>query len=197
MLNIALTGGIGSGKTLVSKVFHLLGVPIYYSDIEAKLLYKNPVIRTQVIDLLGKDSYQGSQLNTSYVSNLIFNKKDLLQQLNRIIHPAVRRHYDSWVIAQKCPIVMQESALVFETQQHERFDKVILITAPFQIRLERAMKRDNVSEEKIKSRMKNQFSEEKKKALANYIIVNDGETKLIPQIISLYLQLQSLNTSKD
>ena len=197
MLNIALTGGIGSGKTLVSRVFHLLGVPIYYSDSQAKKLYDDPAIKSKVISLLGNDAYQGSTLNKAYVSNLIFNDNSLLQHLNSIIHPAVRTHYSDWVKRQQSPFVIQESALIFESQLQENFDKVILVTAPIDIRLSRVLIRDKSTEERIKKRMESQLLDKDKINLADYIITNDGVSKILPQIISIYHKLQSLDTSLD
>ncbi len=197
MLNIGLTGGIGSGKTLIAKLFSTLGVPIYYSDREAKLLYYNPEIKSQVIALLGSQAYHNQKINKKYISEKIFNDKQLLQEINAIFHPQVRSHYKHWVNQQDSPIVIQESAILFETQQHDNFDLTILVTAPQDIRIQRVQLRDNTTKEKILDRMSNQLSDEQKSKLSDYIIVNDGKSQVIPQVINIYHKLQSLHSSKE
>jgi len=197
MVNIGLTGGIGSGKTLISKVFKLVRVPIYYSDMEAKLLYYQPEVKSQVIDLLGHNAYIGNTINKQYISNLIFNDKDLLQKINAIFHPQVRLHYAKWVKNQTSNIVIQETALLFESKLQDKFDKTILVTAPEEVRLQRAMQRDNATESQIKDRMENQLPDEQKITLADYVIINDGMSKVLPQVISLYRELQSVNRSME
>ncbi len=170
---IGLTGGIGSGKTTVAKLFKELGVPVYNSDLRAKKLMKNSKeIRTAVMNLLGKDSYVLERLNKKYIADKVFSNKQLLQKLNAIVHPAVRKDFIGWVKKKKTPYVIQEAAILFENNSYKNFDEVILIKAPIEIRLERIIARDNGSKEEILARMQNQWDDSKKIPLSDYIIEN-------------------------
>ncbi|AFL82649.1 dephospho-CoA kinase [Aequorivita sublithincola DSM 14238] len=170
---IGLTGGIGSGKTTVAKLFKDLGVPIYIADIEAKkLTNSSKVIRRKLIDLLGEDAYVGQELNRKFVADKIFNDKGLLASVNAIIHPKVVAHFKKWVSKQKSPYVIKEAAILFENGRYKNCDLVILVTAPKEVRISRVMERDNASSVEIEQRMKNQWSDEKKQKLADLIIDN-------------------------
>ena len=193
---IGLTGGIGSGKTLISKAFSLLNIPIFLSDLEAKKLYDDPDIKTQVIKLLGQNSYKDNKLNREFVGKSVFAEAKKLEQLNNIIHPAVRQRFTNWVSEQSSPYVIQESALIFETGIAPLFDYTILVTAPEEVRLDRVTHRDNSTRDQVIARMNHQLSDEKKIAQADYIIINDGKEFIIPQIIEVHRQLLSINESK-
>ncbi len=193
---IGLTGGIGSGKTLITRLFSLLNIPIFLSDIEAKKLYYNPHIQSKVIKLLGKNSYVDGQLNKEFVGKSVFAEATKLEQLNQIIHPAVRQRFTNWVSEQSTPYVIQESALIFETGIASLFDYTILVTAPEEIRINRVIQRDNTTRDKVIARMKHQLSDDEKKALADHVIINDGVQYVIPQIIDIHRQLLSINESK-
>lgn len=173
MIVVGLTGGIGSGKTTVGRMFKKLGVPVYNSDKEAKkLMRSSKKIRKAIKELLGDESYSVNKLNKEFVANKVFNNKDLLEQMNAIVHPAVRKHFSKWVKKQETPYVIQEAAIIFENSMHEFYDKVILVTAPKTIRIERLKARDASSESQIKARMKNQWDDIKKEPLADFVIEN-------------------------
>ncbi len=170
---VGLTGGIGSGKTTVAKLFSELGVPIYIADIEAKRLTdSSKVIRRKLIALLGEEAYLGSKLNRKFVADKIFNNKTLLENVNAIIHPKVAAHFKKWLAKQKASYVIKEAAILFENGGYKNCDLVILVTAPKQIRIARIMLRDKASKTEIEQRMNNQWSDEKKQKLADIIIFN-------------------------
>ena len=190
---VGLTGGIGSGKTTVAKLFKELGVPVYNSDLRAKKLMKNSrEIRTAVIDLLGKDSYVLERLNKKYIADKVFSNKELLQKLNAIVHPAVRNDFLRWVKSKKTPYVIQEAAILFENRSYSNFDKIILVKAPKKVRLERILERDNGSKEEILARMENQWDDSEKIPLSDYIIENIDldQTKL--QVEQIHRQLTKI-----
>jgi dephospho-CoA kinase len=190
---IGLTGGIGSGKTTVAKLFEELGAPVYNSDLKAKkLMQESKEIRNAIVDLLGEESYALKKLNKKYIADKVFGDKELLQKLNAIVHPAVRKDFISWVKKKKTPYVIQEAAILFENNSYKIFDKVILVKAPKEARLERILARDNISREEILARMENQWNDSKKIPLADYIIENTDleETKL--QVEKIHHQLTKL-----
>ncbi len=175
---IGLTGGIGSGKTTVANMFSKLGVPVYIADTEAKkLTNSSKVIRRKLIQLLGEEAYSESDLNRKYVADKIFNDKSLLEAVNAIIHPRVATHFKTWVSKQNSTYVIKEAAILFENDTYRNFDKIILVTAPKELRIARVMSRDTTSSTEIEQRMNNQWSDEKKKKLADIVIENiDLET---------------------
>ena len=185
-----ITGGIGSGKSTVAKIFEVFSVPVYYSDERAKEIYHLPEINKKVVDLLGAEAYQSSGvLNKKYISQQIFQNKQLLQQLNEIIHPAVDEDFNEWINKQNASFVLKEAAILFETGLYKKLNGTILVTSPLNIRIERVCKRDGVSEDEVKKRIENQFSDEKKFALADWIICNDEEKSLIEQSLKIYDEL--------
>ena len=170
---VGLTGGIGSGKTTVAVFFAELGVPVYIADIEAKrLTQKSKVIRKKLIALLGPKTYNETGLNRKFVANAIFNDKELLKQVNQIIHPKVARHFKRWVKKQTAPYCIKEAAILFENGGYKKCDLTILVTAPVAQRVERVLQRDNTTTEAISDRMANQWSDEKKLKLADFRIEN-------------------------
>ncbi len=177
---IGLTGGIGSGKSTVAKMFAALGVPVYNSDAEAKLLMGNSKkIKKAIVELLGNEAYLDEALNREFIANKVFADRKVLNQLNAIVHPAVREHFESWVRKQDYPYVIQEAAIIFENEMQDKYDATVLVAAPKETRLSRVMARDNVDEHHVLSRMDNQWDEADKKALATYVIenINLEETK--------------------
>lgn len=170
---VGLTGGIGSGKTTVIKMFAALGVPVYIADIEAKkLTNSSPVIREKLIKLLGKEAYQNDKLNRKFVAEKIFNDKNLLEGVNAIIHPEVGLNFEKWREQQTSDYVIKEAAILFENGSYKNCDVVILVTAPEEVRIARVMKRDGVTKSQVKERIKNQWPDSKKKELADIIIEN-------------------------
>ncbi|MCL6265674.1 dephospho-CoA kinase [Flagellimonas myxillae] len=170
---VGLTGGIGSGKSTVANMFRDLGVPVYDSDREAKeLMVTSEKLRNAIIDLLGPESYKEGNLNRPFIASKVFLGQDLLMALNAIVHPAVREHFQDWAKAQEAPYVIQETALIFENGMQDQFDHVILVSAPWEIRLERVIRRDQVEEQEVLNRMDNQMEDGLKEKLAHFSIVN-------------------------
>ena len=175
---VGLTGGIGSGKTTVAKFFVELGVPVYNSDKEAKKLMKSSKkVKKAIIELLGENAYKGKRLNKIYISDKIFKNKSLLTELNSIVHPAVRKHFLRWTKRQDSPYVIQETAIIFENSGQDFYDKIILVTAPEEERIQRVMVRSGISKNAILARLKNQWLDIKKEPLSDYVIVNLKLTK--------------------
>lgn len=173
MMIVGLTGGIGSGKTTVSNMFKALGVPVYNSDIEAKaLMNTSDSLRASIIVLLGSKAYENNKLNRKYVAEQVFSDSDLLDKLNKIVHPAVRADFKEWANKQSAAYVIQEAAVIFENNSQEFYDMVVLITAPIEERVKRVIRRDRATLKAIMERMQNQWKDEKKMSLANYVIEN-------------------------
>ncbi len=190
---IGLTGGIGSGKTTVGKLFETMGCIIYNSDERAKELYFNKEIKQQVIALLGKDSYINDfELNKTFIAQVIFSDKHKLQQLNAIIHPAVKQDFKSVVDKYSSEtLVIKETALLFEENIFKEIDVSILVTAPLELKKERVMKRSQLSIAEVEKRMLAQWTDEQKIPLATYVIKNDGNQALIPQVLAIIHQLRT------
>ncbi len=183
---VGLTGGIGSGKTTVAKLFSELGVPVYIADDEAKkLTNSSKVIRRKLIHLLGGQAYIDGSLNKKYIADKIFTDKALLNSVNAIIHPKVAAHFKKWALRQKTNYVIKEAAILFENGGYKDCDVVILVTAPKTLRIQRIIKRDNATQSEIEQRMGNQWSDSKKKKLADIIIENIeiGTTRQQVQLI--------------
>lgn len=170
---IGITGGIGSGKTTVAKMFERYGIPVYYADDEAKKLNDTSlIIRERLIDLFGETIYKSGKLDRALLASKIFSDKNLLQKVNSIIHPEVAKHFEKWVQSQNSPYVLKEAAILFESGSNKNCDKVILVTAPENIRIDRVMKRDKIEKDQVLSRMKNQWDDDKKRKLSDFVIEN-------------------------
>ena len=183
-LEIGLTGGIGSGKSVVARIFALLDVPVYESDTEAKLLYYVPEIRESVIALIGEKAYKNpSEIDSHWIAGQIYANPTLREKLNHIIHPAVNTHYKAWVELQTHPYVLKVAALLFEADIYKSLDKTLLVVAPLSVRKERIAVRDPFrSKEQIEKIFASQLSEEAKIALADGLIYNDEQHSLIKQV---------------
>lgn len=190
MFKIGITGGIGSGKTTVCKVFELLGVPVFYADIVAKqIMVEDDILISSIKKAFGKDSYfADGTLNNKHIAGIVFNNEVELAKLNAIVHPAVFRAYDKWVVSvpNNTPYVLKEAALLFESGSYSVNDKNILVTASVETRLERVMRRDNVTAEQVLSRIHNQFTDEEKLKLSDFVIENDDLMPVIPQVLALH-----------
>ena len=188
---IGITGGIGSGKTTVCMVFEVLGVPVYYADMQAKrLMNTDPQLKASIAGYFGSEIYRGGMLDRSKLAEIVFNDKTALETLNSFVHPAVARDFEDWCALQTSPYVLEEAAIIFESDIAHRFDNIILVTAPDDIRIKRVCARDNVSPDTVRERMKNQLPEEKKIALAQYIIYNDNTKMIIPQVMEIHRSLR-------
>lgn len=191
MLKVGITGGIGSGKSSVCKIFEVLGVPVYYADDRAKaLMTEDQELVAGLIARFGEDTYQNGQLNRPYLAEKVFNDKEALAALNALVHPAVAKDALKWHQQhQNAPYTIKEAALLFEAGSYKQLDQVIVVTAPKAIRIKRVMQRDGSTQEQVEARMDNQWPEEKKIELADHIIINDGEHELIEQVMKLHQQL--------
>lgn len=187
---IGLTGGIGSGKTTVAKMFEELGISVYIADIEArKLSNRSKVIRRKLTEMLGPQAYIDTQLNREFVAQMIFNDADLLKKVNAIIHPKVASHFKRWVKKQQGPYVIKEAAILFENGGYKQCDKTILVVAPKAVRIERLLARDNSNKAEIEARMKNQWSDSEKKKLADIIIENTHLETTRKQVLEVHKNL--------
>lgn len=183
MIKVGITGGIGAGKSLVCSVIEQLGFPVFYSDIVAKsLIETDQEIRFFLESKLGEIIFDHSILNKPLLAKHLFSDKKLLSELNSIAHPKVRFLFDVWAFEQKNHIVFNEAAILFETGAYKNFDKIILITAPLSIRIERVVKRDATTEAQVQMRIDNQWSDERKIPLASFVVLNDDVTGLLSQI---------------
>lgn len=170
---VGLTGGIGSGKTTVAGFFRELGIPVYIADAEAKkIMDSSPEVRAEIISLLGRKAYQNQLPDRKYIASRVFKDEKLLGSLNKIIHPRVHADFEEWAKKQEAPYVIYEAAILFEHGGDKRCDYSILVTAPKEERIKRVMKRDGVSREMVEARMRNQWPEEEKMKLADFIIEN-------------------------
>ncbi|MDA9335154.1 dephospho-CoA kinase [Flavobacteriaceae bacterium] len=170
---VGLTGGIGSGKTTVARLFEALGVPIYIADEEAKTLMQNSkIIQQELIQLLGKSCYVDGQLNRSFIASKVFNDQSLLQKINAIVHPKVAEHFERWVSKQDAPYVIKEVAILFETKSQDQFDLIITVTAPTETRIQRVIDRDLKTKKDIESIIDNQLPESQKMSQSHFVIHN-------------------------
>jgi len=172
-----------------------MGYPVFFSDqISKQLLAESPEVKIAIQDLLGADSYINNQVNTTFIAQKVFSDKLLLKQMNAIIHPAVRASFSEWADDQNSNLVFNEAAILFETNGYQQFDKTILVTAPNSIKIKRVLDRDkNMTVDAIEERMKNQWSDDQKIPLADYIIRNDENDMLLPQILEI---LEDLNQQR-
>jgi len=190
MITIGLTGGIGSGKTTVAKLFKELGIPIYIADDEAKqLMVRSKVIKRKLTQLFGEQAYINDVLNKPYLANSIFNDSTLLERMNAIVHPRVGRHFLKWKGKQKAPYVIKEAAVLFENGTYKKCDFLITITAPKDIRIARVLERDNTTKEKVVSIMKNQWKDEDKIKLSHFVIENTDLELTKKQVLIIHEKL--------
>ncbi|MFZ1703249.1 MAG: dephospho-CoA kinase [Saprospiraceae bacterium] len=196
-MKVGITGGMGSGKTTVCQIFEELNIPVYYADTEAKkLMTKNKSVKSEIKKLLSADSYfRNGRPNRPFISSKVFSNKALLDKLNQIIHPAVHDDFDLFYQQHNktAPFVLNEAALLVENGSYHRFDALIVVTCPESIRIERIMKRDKVGKDIVLRRLENQLPEEAKIKHASYIIDNDGQHPLLPQVWKIYQTLLKMN----
>ncbi|MDW5289407.1 dephospho-CoA kinase [Formosa sp. PL04] len=184
MIIVGLTGGIGSGKSTVAKQFQkMFAIPTYISDDEAKLLMVNsPEIKSELIDLFGEDAYKGNTLNKLFISHAIFNDSALLAKMNAIVHPRVAAHFKTWVREQDSPYILKEAAILFESHADKLCDQIITVTLDKTTKIERLLKREKTTVERIESIMKQQWTDEMRIAKSDYVIVNDTMTHMEEQV---------------
>lgn len=187
MKKIGLTGGIGSGKTTISKVFELLKTPIYNSDNVAKnFINKNSFVKNQIFKSFGKEIMTNNKIDNKKLSTLIFNDMEKINIINNIIHPLVKEDFNKWCKKKKSKYIIKESALLFSSNSFLELDEIIFVKSSMETRIKRVMKRDNRTKKQVKSIIKNQNSDEFLEKSCKYIIYNDEEKFLTPQIIKLH-----------
>ena len=191
MLKIGLTGNIGSGKTIVARIFSQLGVPVFQADNEARKLFEDDHIKSEIRKLFGSSVFsQSGDVLRPVIAEIVFSDQKLLETLNKIIHPAVREKYLSWCLDHAdTPYTLYEAAILFESGYYREMDKVICVVAPEDLRIRRVMQRDNLLAEEVKRRMANQWEEERKVELADFIIRNDETEPVIKQVMALHTVL--------
>lgn len=195
MLKIGITGGIGSGKTTICRIFETLGIPVYYSDIRAKvLMVENPSLIANIKNVFGEEAYlEDGSLNRAYIGQIAFNDKAKLAELNGIVHPAVFEDGNEWAEMQKdVPYTLKEAALIFEGGGQQFLDKVITVFAPKEVRIRRVIERDKTERSAVEARINKQMPDEEKVRLADFVIYNDGKQSLIQQVLKIHNELLKL-----
>jgi dephospho-CoA kinase len=194
MIKVGLTGGIGTGKTVVAEIFAALGIPIFFADQEAKKAYTDEEILKKIRQLFGESVFDDHGLNFIKLSNHIFSHKIELEKLNNIIHPYVLARFEKWIGENLgAPYVMMESAILFETGYNSMFEKMITVTAPLELCIERVMKRDGIDRDMVLKRILNQFPNESKVEKSDYSILNDNLELLSPQVIKIHTMLSAID----
>ena len=193
MIVVGLTGGIGSGKTTVAKLFLDLDIPIYFADIEAKrLMHTSKVVKRKLIAEFGEKAYENGKLNRAYIAAIVFKDKEKLKAINSIVHPSVSNSFKRWIGKQNSQYVIQENAILFENGTAKKFDYIITVTAPIAIRIKRVMQRDGVTENQVLARMNNQFSDKVKIEKSDFIIENYSLLKTKNQVLKIHKKLMQL-----
>ncbi|HIZ32471.1 MAG TPA: dephospho-CoA kinase [Candidatus Bacteroides merdigallinarum] len=189
-IKIGITGGIGSGKSVVAKLLAWMGIPVYQTDAEAKrLMLSDADIRRELTALVGSNAYNEKGLNKALLASYVFGNPEHTRQVNAIVHPKVRHDFRKWAGDNGRMMVALESAILLEAGFRNEVDKVVMVYAPQEVRIERAIRRDSATREQIEKRIRSQMSDESKREAADFVIVNDGETPLIPQVLSLISSL--------
>jgi dephospho-CoA kinase len=195
MKRVGVTGGIGSGKSHVCKAFECLGIPVFYADSEVKKMYDDtPEVHAQLIAAFGKEVYDKEILNRQLLAQKVFGNSQALATLNQIAHPAVGKRFLAWCEQQKnAPYVLHEAALLFESNAHRLVDKVIAVTAPTGLRIQRVLRRDRCTRTEVEQRMAHQLSDKERTLRADYTITCDDATPLLPQILKIHEELLYAN----
>lgn len=187
MLRVGVTGGIGSGKSIVCQVFSTLGIPVFNADETARHLMENdPVLVTSLKKLLGENIYAGGRLDRARMSAIIFQEPGKLQQVNALVHPATITYGKNWFNTLTVPYAIKEAAIFFESGSYKDIDVMIGVYAPLELRIQRAMSRGNITREKVLSIISNQMNEDEKMKLCNFVITNDDITAVLPQVLNVH-----------
>jgi dephospho-CoA kinase len=197
MVLSCLTGGIGSGKSTVAQIFEVLGIPVYYADIAAKkIMTEDEGVRSAITNIFGEQAYTNNILDRKYLSSIVFSDPAKLKQLNALVHPATKKDGEAWMHQQTTSYAIHEAALIFEAKVSDRLDLVIGVSSPFELRIKRAMERDKVSREEVLNRMDQQLDEELKMSKCDFVLINDEQQLLIPQVLKLHEKLIGLSKQK-
>ena len=188
MIKLGLTGNIGSGKTTVSRIFESIGIPIFYADLEAKKLYGLDSIKNKILSIFGNSVFNDNkEVDFKSLANIVFNDKGKLKELTNILHPMVFEVYSQWLETNSNEdYTIHESAIIFEYSQQHFFDKIVCVVSPTKLRIERVIKRDQISNDSVKERIDNQMLQSEKESLSDFIISNDKNHMLIPQVLKLH-----------
>ena len=199
MLSLGITGGIGSGKSYVSHIFTALGIPVYEADSQARSLYeRNNKLRLALIALLGSEIYRDGVLQKEVVAGKIFSNQALLKNVNQLVHPAVMIDFSHWAAEQATPYVIMESAIILETPFASAVDKMLTVSAPMELRLERLCRRDAASSiEDAQKRMERQWSDAMREEKADFVVRSDGKSPLLPQVLEVHCIMGALSRQKD
>ncbi len=190
MYSVGLTGGIGSGKSTVARVFGVLGIPVFNADDESKrLLGENEAVKQAVITAFGESVYPNGHLDRAVLASIVFSNPEALARLNAIAHPALRKRFSQWVDQQRSPYVLLEAALLVDIGWYKSLDQLIVVSAPEEERTKRVMARDGITAEQVQLRMRNQISDEQRSHVANMVIENNGMEMIIPQVLALHERL--------
>lgn len=187
MLKIGLTGNIGSGKSIIAKIFALMQIPVYHADDEAKKFLTDNIVIKQLTNKFGSNILTDNKIDNRKLAAIVFNNKESLIFLNQLIHPMVKTDFEKWCnsLSDSCQYAIMEAAILFESGFDKYVDKIIMVTAPEEIRIERIIRRDNSTREEILKRMANQWEEDKKIKLSDFLINNDDISLLIPKVIEI------------
>ena len=191
MKKIGLTGGIGVGKTYVSKIFQQMGIPIFNADEQAKkCMVENANLKLAVQLAFGENMYLKGVLQKDALAKIVFNNTEALAELNALVHPIVKQKFEDWCSLQSTSMVIKEAAILFESDAHLGLDSVVCVSAPENLRIERVQKRDGSSVEQIQSRMSKQMPQTEKEELADFLIVNDQVQLLLPQVLAIITEIE-------
>lgn len=189
MLKIGLTGGIGSGKSTVAGIFKVLGIPVFDADANARqLMETDETLQAGIIALFGEQAYEKGKLNRKWIADIVFKDPFQLEKLNALVHPAAIKAAEKWATTQTSAYVIKEAALFFEAGSTEGMDYIVGVYAPQHIRINRVMKRDGVTRDEVMSRMQRQIQEEIKMRLCDFVLLNDDQHLVIPQVLKLHEQ---------
>jgi dephospho-CoA kinase len=192
MMTVGITGGIGSGKTIICQVFSQLGIAVYNADYEAKQMYNLPAVKEELKKKFGKKVLDKDEnLDKKKMAELIFNDEKALEEINALIHPLVKQHFNDWKGKQEGEYILKEAAILFESGAYKDCDKIILVTAPAEIRVERVLKRDNRTRKEVEQIMAQQWSDEKRSKHSDFVITNDESQLVIPQVLEIHTKLMA------
>lgn len=190
MLKVGVTGGIGAGKSVVCRVFQTLGIPVFNADDTAKqLMESDPALVTAIQSLFGSNIYIDGRLDRKNLAAIVFEQPALLQQLNALVHPVTIAYGNQWMAAQTAPYVIKEAAIFFESGSYKEMDVMIGVSAPENIRISRALEREGMTREKVMQRIASQMDDAEKMSRCDYVVVNDGGTAIIPQVLNIHQKL--------
>ena len=193
MIKVGLTGGIGTGKTMVSRIFSELQVPVFYGDPEAKKAYADAAVLEKVKKSFGEEVFENGAVSYKKLAQIVFNDQAKLEELNSIIHPFIISNFNKWMEEQKnAPYVIMEAAILYESSFYQMFDKIITVSAPEELCIERVTKRDGTGREEVLNRMRNQLPDNFKTTKADFVIINDGVAMLLPQVLDVHRKLLNL-----